>query len=490
MFYLDCSTMFDITNQKNMKLKKNILKEFKKFVKKENLFQPDDKVLIAISGGVDSTILLYLMKKITAVYDLLTLAVHINYHLRGEESNENEKFVRNLCYKWGIPLVVQQVEIKKKSNLESKARSIRMSIFKKILQKYEFNKIALGHNKNDQTETFLLNLFRGSGISGLKAMTPKTRNIIRPLLNFTRKELEEFAKQNKIEFSQDSSNLSLVFHRNKIRHQIIPLVEDEINPKVVEKIAESSRIFQQTDTFLRKYCEMAFPKIISKKNKGNFTLNLEKLKNRDIELFYIFKKIFGILTGSEQDFYTIHFQGIMDLIKNGRSKYIQLPKSVFAIKDGQSLIFSKSAPVYKNRDYRRQISQLSRRILFEDYYISISEMKSVPARGYDFTRTNTCYVDMDKVKFPLTIRHRQQGDRFIPFGMSQPKKLKDFFIDMKIPRFERDKVILVEDQNQIIWLAGIRINENVKITSETQHVLRIKVMKKLRGYRKAKRINK
>ncbi|MEA3475716.1 MAG: tRNA lysidine(34) synthetase TilS [Candidatus Cloacimonadota bacterium] len=469
---------------------KNILKEFQKFIKQENLIQWNDKIIVAVSGGIDSTILLDLIKKISAEYNLTTLAVHINYHLRGDESNENEQFVRNLCYKWGFPLVTRHVEIKEKSNLENKARKIRFSILRDLLQKYQFQKIALGHNKNDQAETLLLNLFRGSGIGGMKGIIPKSKNIIRPLLALTRNEITEFAKQNNIEFSADSSNLSLIYDRNKIRHKIIPEIEKGLNPKVVDKISNSARIFQQTDSFLQEYCKEIFPEIVKKTDGDSFILNLDKLKNKDIILFYISRKIFGHITGSEQDFFTTHFQAIADLLRSSESKYIQLPKGVFAIKDKQLLTFSKSPPLVKFNDYRRQIKRTSRRILFKDHYVSISEMKSIPIHGYKFSQRNTCYVDLDKVKFPVTIRYRQPGDRFTPLGMHNPKKLKNFFIDSKVPRFERDKIILVEDQNQIIWLAGIRISENIKITRQTKHVLRIKSMKKLKDYRKAKRINK
>ena len=476
---------------KNVKPQKNILKEFQKFIKQENLIQQDEKLLIGVSGGIDSTVLLYLIRKISVEYNLTTLAVHINYHLRAKESDKNEKFVRNLCYKLGIPLVTHQARIKDKSNLESKARVIRISVFKNLLKKYSFHKVVLGHNKNDQAETLLLNLFRRCGIGGMKGMTAKSKNIIRPLLIFTRKELMEFAEQNNIEFSEDSSNQNLIFDRNKIRHQIIPDIEKTLNPEAVEKISKTARIFKQTDTFLKRYCEEVFPELVVKKGEDNFTLSLNKIVNRDVELFYIFRKIFGLLTGTEQDFFAIHFQEIMDLIASSRNKYIRLPKNVFVIKSNEKLAFSKSPPIYKVSDYQRVIKKTSRRILFEDFYLSISQMKSVPVRGYRFSEKNTCYIDLDKVEFPLTIRHRQPGDKFTPLGMKQPKKLKNLLIDEKISKFERHKIILVKDKTgKIIWVAGIRINDDVKLTPKTQNVLRMKIMKKLILYRKAKRIEK
>lgn len=473
-----------------MKSTKNILKEFKKFIKQEDLIQQDDKLLIGISGGIDSTILLYLIRKISAEYNLTILAVHINYHLRGKESDENEKFVRNFCHKLGIPLIIQHITIKEKSNLENQARRIRFRIFRGLLQKYDFNKIVLGHNKNDQAETLLLHLFRGSGISGLKGMLSHSRNIIRPILNFSRNELYEFAKQTNIKYSQDSSNFSLNFDRNKIRQTIIPIVETELNPKVIDKISESVHIFQQTDAFLQKYSKDVFPEIVTKQVNENYKIDLNIIKNKEILLFYVFRQVFGLLSGSEKGFFTVHFQEIINLIKKPGSMYIQLPRNIFVIKEPGFLKFSKKSPVSETSNLTRKIKRASRSICFENNYISTYEVKTLPLHGFHFTHKNICYIDQDKIKFPLTIRHYQPGDRFRPLGMKYNKKLKDFFIDSKIPRFERREKVIIEDQNQIIWIAKIRINDNVKITPKTQHVLRIKIIKKLRYYRKARRINK
>ena len=470
---------------------KNILTKFRDYIKSENLIQPNDKLLIGVSGGIDSTVLLYLIKKISPEFNLTALAVHINYHLRGKESDENEKFVKNLCYKFGIPLVTHHSKIKDKSNLENRARTIRIRVFKNLLEKYHFQKLALGHNKNDQSETLLLHLFRGSGIGGMKGMTPKTKYIIRPLLIFKRSEITEFAKQNNIDFSEDLSNKKLIFDRNKIRHKIIPLIEKNINPEVVEKISNCAKIFKQTDAFLKRYCEEVFPELVTKKSSEKFVLPMRKIANKDVELFYVFRKIFGLLTGAEQDFFTVHFHKIMELIINPKSRHIQLPKNIFVSKDNEKLEFSKSAPTFKSSEYTRTIRKTSRRILFENFYLSISQMKSVPIGGYHFSEKNTSYIDLNKIEFPLTIRHRKPGDKFTPLGMKQPKKLKTFLIDEKISKFERHKIILVEDKTgKIIWIAGIRINDDVKLTPKTKQILRMKIMKKLQLYRKAKRVEK
>lgn len=471
-----------------MKNKKNFINRFKNFVLQEKLIDKHDKILVGVSGGVDSTVLLYLIKKITAEFKLTSLAAHINYNLRGEESKENQQFVKDMCYKWGIPLIIHNVTISDTSNIENTARKIRYSTFNDLLRKYDFTKIAVGHNMNDQAETFLLHLFRGSGFTGLRGMLPKRRNIIRPLLRFKREEIISFAERNKIPFSYDSSNDDLRYDRNKIRHRIIPTIQQDFNPAVINKIYESAHIFQKTDTFLQNHSNDIFREVVTHNDNDEYIVLLNRLRNSEVLYFYLFRKIFGLLTGSESDFYTAHLSEIYELLKRPGGKYITLPQNVYVVKSADTLIFRTSPPNYEPTDHSRTIRRYTRKILFDDHYIMLSEIKVLPIHGFNFDEDTTCYVDFEKVVFPLKARYRNPGDSFTPLGMQDPKKLKNFFIDEKVPRLHRKKKIIIEDQNRIIWVAGMRIDDHVKITSRTTHVLRIKLMKKLVGYRRARRI--
>jgi tRNA(Ile)-lysidine synthase len=470
-----------------MNNRKNLVIRLKQFIHHENLIEQGDKLLIGVSGGIDSTVLLYLLKKITAEFKLTTLAVHINYNLRGDESKENERFVKNLCYKWGIPLIVHNASISDESNIENAARKIRYGIFRDLLRKYNFNKIAVGHNMNDQAETFLLHLFRGSGFTGLKGMLPKGRDIIRPLLAFKREEIASFAEKNKIQFSHDSSNDDLGYDRNKIRHRILPMIQEQFNPSVINKIYDSSHIFQKTDMFLQTHSKDIFKEVVQQ-DEEEYVVLLDKLNQSEVLYFYVFRRIFGLLTGSESDFYSVHLSEIYELLRRPGGKFIHLPHNVYVVKSANTLIFKMSPPDYTTSDYSREINHYTRQILFDDYYITQSEIKVMPIHGFNFQEDDTCYIDFDKVTFPLKARYRQPGDSFFPLGMQNPKKLKEFFIDEKVPRLERKKKIIIEDQNRIIWVAGMRIHEYVKVTSRTSHVLRIKIMKKLEDYRKARRL--
>ncbi|MBN2016823.1 MAG: tRNA lysidine(34) synthetase TilS [Candidatus Cloacimonetes bacterium] len=470
-----------------MNNRKNLVIRLKQFIHHEDLIEQGDKLLIGVSGGIDSTVLLYLLKKITAEFKLTTLAAHINYNLRGDESKENERFVKDLCYKWGIPLIVHNVTIADNVNVENTARKIRYGIFRDLLKKYNFHKIVVGHNMNDQAETFLMHLFRGSGFTGLKGMLPKGRDIIRPLLGFKRDEIEAYAEKHKIQFSPDSSNDELDYDRNKIRHLILPVIQEQFNPTVINKIYDSSHIFQKTDTFLQTYSKDIFRDVVLQ-HDDEYVVLLDKLRQSEVLYFYVFRRVFGLLTGSESDFYSSHLSEIYELLRRSGGKFIHLPHNVYVIKNANTLIFKTSPPDYTASAYSREINHYTRQILFDDYYITQSEIKVMPIHGFNYNEKDTCYIDFDKVTFPLIARYRRPGDSFFPLGMQNPKTLKKFFIDKKVPRLERKKKIIIQDQKKIIWIAGMRISESVKITSRTTHVLRIKIMKKLEDYRRARRL--
>ncbi len=470
-----------------MSKNRDLLTDFRDYFSRNELLQRGDKLLIGLSGGIDSTVLLHLLKRLKSEYRFVLLGVHINYNLRGAESEKNYRFVRQTCHRWGVPLIAQKANIEK-GNVENEARKIRYKIFQHLLRKYNFDKLVVGHNKNDQAETLLLNLIRGAGIAGMKGMFPKTNSLVRPLLDFTRKEIEKYAQSKNINFSQDSSNLGLEYDRNKIRLKIIPKIEELINPQAVEKIADSMHILQQTEYFLQHYSADLFSQLIKRVNGKKYILQLKDLKNKGIVLFYLFKKVFAELTGSEQDFYSYHYQDIKDILSSSGSKYIQLPHGVYVVKGMKKLTFASAPPQLWQNKTVKSINDISRRVVFLKNYISTSKIKTLPLGGFDFSDKWTAFLDYDKVEFPLKIRTRRKGDKFVPLGMDNEKKLKDFFIDLKVPRYERDKVVIMEDQNRIVWVGGYRVNQRLRVTRRTKTVLSIKIIKKYSHPRRARRI--
>ncbi len=469
-------------------MSKDFYTRFRGFIKEHKLVNRYDRIIIGVSGGSDSTVLLHLMKEIREELELTVIAVHINYQLRGEESARDEEFVRQLCLHWAVPVILHRVSMNNKANVENNARQIRFQVFNQIKEEYAFNKIALGHNKNDQVETLLLHLFRGAGITGLRGILPNNNGIIHPLLAFTREEIMKFANENNIVYCQDTTNDESIFDRNKIRHQILPLIEQNINPNIIDKLSNTTEIFRKTDLLLREKSNILFMKLMSKNKDNEYIFPIKELtKENEIVLFYLFRKVFALITKSEKDFYQVHFEDILSLMKRGANRYIRIADNVYVLKNYKELMFLNSEPKARIKHNERVFNKFPRRILFEDYYISFKIIEHKANNKYEFTDENIAFLDRYKINLPIKIRHRKDGDRFYPLGMDSPKKLKDFFIDLKVPRFERDEVIIITDAKKIIWVAKYRIDERVRITENTKSVLRIKLSKKIRSFRSARR---
>ena len=285
----------------------NFLEKMEKYCLENKLFKPKEKILITISGGPDSTALLVSFKHLSAKYHLKLLAAHVNYQLRGKESQRDQEHCQKLCQKMGINFVQKKAPIKKKKGIENLARKIRFNYFFQIKKLYKIHRIALGHNKNDQAETLLFRLARGSAITGLRGITPKNNSIIHPLLIFKRSEIVAFLKKQKITWVHDSSNERTDFTRNKIRHKILPYFQNNINNRTIDHIYQSSLIFSETEEILKITAQNKLNRL--RKRKSDYVFSIEKLKKiKQILRFYIYRKIFKDLSGNKKGFYFSNFK--------------------------------------------------------------------------------------------------------------------------------------------------------------------------------------
>ncbi len=471
----------------------DFIEHFKEYVDKNKLIKAGDKLIVGFSGGADSTALLSALWHLRSQKSFSLIAAHINYNLRGEDSQEDEEFVKNFCFKRNISLVVKNVKIDSKSNLENQAREIRFQYFNKIKKQYKFKKIALGHNKKDQAETVLFRLFRGSGYTGIQGISPIVGNVIHPLLSFSREEIEKFLKSENIKWREDLSNQENEFSRNKIRNVLIPWLEENMNIDVIDKLYNASHIFTQTDEILEKLARRRYLKVKIKNTAHAYNLDIKKLRKiKPVLRFYVYKYIYGRLNNDEKDFYHTHFEEIEDILDTEGSKQLDLPNNVFIFKKYDELIFTDK-DITNNVDVEnsKKITHLRNRVTFEDYRIIMKKLKKLPRKRNVFEDKNTVYIDFDKMSFPLIIRHRQPGDNFFPLGMKHPKKLKDFFIDEKVPKFDRDNLLLFCDEEKILWVAGHRIDDRVATSSDTKNILKIRIEKKSKKkLRAAERISK
>ncbi|MFB3896452.1 MAG: tRNA lysidine(34) synthetase TilS [bacterium] len=487
-----------------------LLKNINKTIQKNNLIQKGDRVIVAVSGGPDSVALLLLLNELKKEYNLNLFVVHLNHQFRGKEADADARFVQSLARNLNLPCFVKSVNVpevakKKKKSPEEMAREIRYAFLQDIAQKEQANKIALGHNADDQTETILMWLLRGAGIEGLAGMEIARKSevpnikyqvpnklrcscqnqiyIIRPLLETSRKEILEYLKEKKQKYRVDKTNLKPIYLRNRIRNNLIPQLEKEYNPNLKETLLRTATILRDELTYFESAAEMILACIRNRERTDCFAINLSEFRHLDraIHRHLIRQSILqvcGTLTGIGFD----HIEAILELAKSGGDGLmLHLPGQVTVRIEQDELCFYLGRPK-KDRMLVREPIAVPGTTTNQSFEITITtELKKITAIDKNrLLRLDrfTAVLDADKLQFPLTLRNWQMGDTFIPLGMTGKKKLHDFYIDEKIPRTQRDKVpLLIAGNGNIVWVVGQRIDERYKITQTTKRVLRIRVVK-------------
>ncbi|MDD5624472.1 MAG: tRNA lysidine(34) synthetase TilS [Candidatus Cloacimonetes bacterium] len=457
-------------NKRNIMTKREqSLAKLKSYIREKHLFSAEAKLLLGVSGGSDSVALLYLFSLLRSEIDITILAVHINHQLRGEESEADAVLVRDLCQKLGVPLIVRKINLTDRS--ENQARNKRFEAFLQVLDAYRFDYIVTGHHNNDQTETMLLNLFRGAGLSGLAGLRPRSGKVLHPLLCFSKKELQDLLVEAQIPWREDSSNQELSYRRNWIRHQLLPLLEQEINPQISTSLGSQAEIFADAEDMILRRMKSLLKKVVLKEDNRKVILSLPVLKHYSkLEQYYILREVIAEISGSRRDFFAHNFENIRSLFETDGSKKVSLNNGLEACKQYNELIIRHSEepllvpePIVVEEDRSR--------VVWGDYRFSFKLLKVLPDR-YSNDPLKV-YLDADKIKYPFVIRSRQPGDRFMPFGMQQMVKLKDFLINCKVPKFERDYIPIFDDGEKIFWVTGKRLDQRVAIDENSTRFLHI-----------------
>ncbi len=444
-------------------------KKFIRYIQENALFKQNSKILVGFSGGADSTALMNALLHYRKEYRLTIMAAHVNYQLRGADSHLDERFVKEFCFNHNVPVLIHRVDLRGVSGMENKAREIRMEFFNKIKKLNKIDVIALAHHKNDQAETVLSRFFRGSAFNGLAGIKSRSGDIIHPFLLFSREELESYLKEINCEWREDLSNYESDYNRNKIRNEMIPLIEQTFNPNFREKLNDYARIFNEADLYFKSVAQKLYKKALLAADESEIVFNLSEIETISPVLqFYVFKSAWEKLSRLDKDFYYYHFKEILNVLGMEGSKDVSLPADIVLQKDYYSVrLYNKKTYKHTPEFTSREISSLRTIFVFNDKRIQMQKLKSMPEKG--FPSEKSCVVmDLDKIQFPVILRYRQPGDRFIPFGMSGFKKLKDFFIDEKIEKFQRDKVVIFCDAEKIIWIANNRIDQRVAVDDETR----------------------
>jgi tRNA(Ile)-lysidine synthase len=464
-----------------------LAQRFARYVLNDKLITPGMKLVVAVSGGADSVALLHLLHQMRTDAHLSLIAVHINHHLRKEESDLDEKFVRRLCDRLNINCIVKHVRFSTDRDLENQARLARREILYNILKSYKFDRIALAHQKDDQAETILLNLVRGSGITGMGGIKPDGDSTIRPLLTFSRAEIETWLKENRFDWRTDSSNADSKFTRNKIRLELIPWLQENLNPGITDRLTTQATIFRNADSFLRAHTGRMLKKLVLEDDSEHIKLDLPLLKQlSEIEQYYILRNCYSQLSRTEQEFFQYNFEEVRQILKSEGSKQTKLAHGIWVLKQYDELILTTINPAKEISEARELVIDEERtHFVFLNWRFTLKYLKNVPKNLPDGKFSRHILIDLNKVSLPLRLRCRLPGDRFIPTGMSIEKKLKEFFIDEKVPKFDRDKVPILTDSEKIIWIVGHRADARGVCTEPTNRILHIVVEPVTTGRKRA-----
>jgi tRNA(Ile)-lysidine synthase len=465
----------------------NLLQRYREFIKKQNLFSPKDKLLLAVSGGIDSVVLSELCKQ--AGYNFTI--VHCNFQLRGEESNRDEEFVRNLGEKYKTEVKVKKFDTEKfaeenKISIQEAARDLRYKWFFDLWQNEAFGNninaiekdsvpgwhtsasrslVLTAHHADDNIETILMNFFRGTGLHGLTGIPISGPSAVlayikRPLLPFSKKELIEFANENKLEFVEDSSNLSSKYTRNLFRNEIIPAIS-KVYPQVNENLNDNINRFKE----IEKLYKLAVGDIKKRlvKGKGNeWHIPVKQLMDYNNRAL-----IYDII--ADFAFNEKQIDEVIKLAESGSGKYIDSPTSNYRIiRHRHWFIIS---PINSADSRMIIIEEKDKTVLFEEGVIEIERLQTSNFKPQ--TSNNIACLDAKEINFPLILRKWKTGDYFYPLGMKKKKKLSRFFIDQKLAKTEKEKTWVIEMDKKIIWVVGKRIDERFKVTEQTKNIINI-----------------
>ena len=442
-----------------------MLKDFLTYIKENQLVKEDDRVLMALSGGIDSMVMADLFLKA----GLETGVAHCNFSLRGKEADKDEMLVRKFAEDNNIVFYskrffTKEYAAKKGISIQMAARELRYTWFEDLLNEKGFNVTALAHNLNDNIETMLINLTRGTGIAGLTGMKPSTDRMIRPILFATRNEIETYCNTNKIKYREDKSNAETKYTRNKIRHKVIPVLKD-INPSVETTLNETALRLSGINDIVSLFINEIRQKVTREKDNViilNIKLLRPYLNNRT--LIYELIRPFGITDTTLNDLFNI-----IDGETGSRIYTI----SHMILKNRDELIISRLKDKQNEYYEIKNIAEL-RKVPFvlSAVFAGISDIDPIP------DDQETACLDSSKLSFPLIIRKWQPGDYFYPLGMRQKKKLSDYFIDCKYSIIDKEKIFIMETSGKIVWIIGDRIDDRFRITKSTKKALVIEVQLK------------
>lgn len=486
-----------------------MLKKVEKTIERFKMLNKGDRVIAAVSGGVDSSVLLDVLLSLSDKYGLEIIAAHLNHGMRGEESKRDFDFVKGIARGKGLKFIGKTINLpeiinKEKGSVQALARRFRYKFLEEAAKRHRADKIATGHTLDDNAETVLMRIIQGTSLRGLRGIPFIRGKFIRPLMEVERKALQIYARQKGIGFVEDSSNKTKKYLRNKLRLQLIPVLK-RYNPNIKQELARLAVSAGSTEDYLEKEADKAYKglKVESESEKLRIVFNLNKVKKLpDAIKTKIFLKAVEELKKDTLNIYSYHLDDILELIDSKSPQcLINLPDNIIVRREYDKLIFTREKGLanskrqwavrrqgtigkQQGRGYERvlningntNIKEVGRRFNTTIIEPSVLSPFSFANIGIKPLTDNTAYFDYDNLAAPLIARNFRAGDRFKPFGMEGTKKVKDLFIEKKIPKDKRTRIPVILSGKDIIWIAGVRRGNTARIEKDTKRILVIEMV--------------
>jgi tRNA(Ile)-lysidine synthase len=496
------------------------------FIRRYSLISPEEIVVVGVSGGADSVCLLHVLAKWRKRLGIKLHIAHLNHQLRGIESEADAEYMSNLADSLGIPSTIERQDVaayrtERKCSIEEAARELRYVFFARVAKEVRANRIAIGHTRDDQVETILMHILRGTGITGLCGLAPcsppaydsqgvswpagalgaaegRRSNllVIRPLLDITREETANYCQEHELAPRVDSSNLSPSFFRNRLRLHLLPLLR-QYNPSIDQALLRLADIAKEDNAFIEQHASELWDEVARQENNAIY-LNRKKIASLPIALQrQLLRAALTKLAGDTRDIEANHIEAARSLLNKPVGKRISLPHGLICQGGYNELVI---ATPYSIRGKQSQLPpcpfpplpgkmplKVPGKTIFSGWKVLASIVREqitfLSSRVALSTSENTCqsnlvaHFDLQKTGTNLLVRQRHPGDRFQPLGMSMPKKLHEFMVDAKIPRSWRGRIPIVCSPQQIIWVVGWRIDNRVKLTEASKEILRLEFIK-------------
>nr|WP_089983934.1 tRNA lysidine(34) synthetase TilS [Clostridium sp. C105KSO13] len=460
------------------------MKKIKEYIEKYHMIEAGDRIIAGISGGADSVCLFFELLELKKHTNIEIIAVHVNHGIRGETAARDEEFVQKLCEEYQVECAVyhKNVELiakKRKQSVEEAGRIVRREAFEKALKEYRGTKIATAHHQNDNAETLLMNLARGTGLKGLGGIRPVNGNVIRPLLCLTRREIEDYLEEKKQSYCQDETNEEDDYTRNRLRHFVIPVLEEQVNAQAVRHMNEAMEKMRQVWKYMEEQRQEACRLCVSQTPEGDICIKDRSFKKlQPVIQDLLVRTCLTNAAGEQQNITMSHVEAIVRLFEKQSGRCIDLPYAVKAVRTYEGVVLSKGKEE-KEQGFLPKKLKIPGITTIPELNLTICcrilekpadfSLKQVPQKAY------TKWFDYDIMKSSLLVRTRQSKDCIAIDKTGKRQKIKSYFINEKIPAKDREKLPLIADAGEIIWIPGYRMSSAYQVTQQTHRILEIKV---------------